>query len=240
MKFQIPLEEAQLEQRYKRFLADVQTLDGQKITIHCPNTGSMKNCAPPASRVWFWDSKNDKRKYPCTWELVEIDHQFLACINTQRANGLVVEALNNDVIEQLTGYQSLKTEVKYGHENSRVDILLSDHETQAKCYVEVKNVTLMGSNGQGYFPDAVTTRGTKHLRELVQMVEEGHRAVLLFCVAHTGIRKVSPAWDIDPTYANCLQWAMTKGVEVLAYSVSISLTQMVMDQEVPFDIGKAG
>jgi len=238
MKFLLPLQQAILGRRYKRFLADVHTHDGTPLTLHCPNTGSMKNCAVPNSRVWFWDSANEKRKYPCTWELVEIDRQFLACINTHRANGLVLEAINNATITPLQGYGKLETEVKYGQENSRIDIFLSQHERLPECYVEVKNVTLMTSQGQGLFPDAVTQRGRKHLRELVHMVTQGYRAVLVYCVAHTGITQVSPAWDLDPGYAETLAWAIEQGVEVMAYGASISLTEMSLVRVVPLNMAR--
>jgi sugar fermentation stimulation protein A len=236
MYFSFPLKAATLQRRYKRFLADVKTQDGTVLTLHCPNTGSMKNCVEPNSRVWFWDSTNEKRKYPCTWELVEVEQRFLACINTQRANGLVVEAINNATIAQLQGYGQLKTEVKYGQENSRIDIFLSQHKYLPDCYVEVKNVTLMAAQGQGLFPDAVTERGRKHLRELVHMVTQGQRAVLVYCVAHTGITKVSPAWDVDPAYAETLVWAIEQGVEVMAYGAEISLTKMSLERVVPIDM----
>jgi sugar fermentation stimulation protein A len=236
MYFSFPLKAATLQRRYKRFLADVETQDGTALTLHCPNTGSMKNCAEPNSRVWFWDSANEKRKYPCTWELVEVEQHFLACINTQRANGLVVEAINNATITQLQGYGQLQTEVKYGQEKSRIDIFLSQHKYLPDCYVEVKNVTLMAAQGQGLFPDAVTERGRKHLRELVHMVTQGQRAVLVYCVAHTGITKVSPAWDVDPAYSETLVWAIEQGVEVMAYGAEISLTQMSLERVVPIDM----
>jgi sugar fermentation stimulation protein A len=236
MYFSFPLKAATLQRRYKRFLADVETQDGTALTLHCPNTGSMKNCAEPNSRVWFWDSANKKRKYPCTWELVEVDQHFLACINTQRANGLVVEAINNATITQLQGYGQLQTEIKYGQEKSRIDIFLSQHKYLPDCYVEVKNVTLMVAQGQGLFPDAVTERGRKHLRELVHMVTQGQRAVLVYCVAHTGITKVSPAWDVDPAYSETLVWAVEQGVEVMAYGAEISLTQMSLERVVPIDM----
>lgn len=239
MNFLLPLQEAVLHKRYKRFLADVEALDGTQLTLHCPNTGSMKNCAQPNSRVWFWDSANAKRKYPCTWELVEVEERFLACINTHRANGLVLEAINNATITQLQGYGKLQTEVKYGLEGSRIDIFLSQHEHLPECYVEVKNVTLMTRHGQGLFPDSVTQRGSKHLRELVHMVSAGNRAVLVYCVAHTGITKVSPAWDLDPVYAQTLMWAIEQGVEVMAYGANISLTQMSLERLVPFTSARA-
>lgn len=243
MEFALPLQQGMLIQRYKRFLADVVAESGTELTLHCPNTGSMKNCAEPNSRVWYWDSANDKRKYPCTWELVEVEQQYLACINTQRANGLVVEAIQNGTIKELQGYQTLKTEVKYGKENSRIDIVLSQQgsvETscQKQCYVEVKNVTMRVAQGKGLgvFPDAVTERGRKHLRELAQMVADGHRAVLVYCVAHTGIDHVAPAWEIDRAYCETLLWAVAQGVEVLAYGANISFTEMALTRPLTIDL----
>jgi len=238
MDFSLPLQEATLQLRYKRFLADVVCHSGTDLTLHCPNTGSMKNCAQPGSRIWYWDSANAKRKYPCTWELVEVENQYLACINTQRANGLVVEAINNGVIQELQGYDQLQTEVKYGQENSRIDILLTQKGPVPHCYVEVKNVTLKAEDGLGLFPDAVTERGRKHLRELVAMVDQGHRAVLVYCVAHTGIDRVAPAWSIDPAYADSLIWAMQSGVEVLAYGADISLTSMALVRRLPVQLNR--
>ncbi len=236
MKFSVPLQEALLMKRYKRFLADLQPHQGDMFTAHCPNTGSMAACAEPNSRVWYWDSANTKRKYPCTWELVEVAEQYLACINTQRANGLVVEAINNGVITELQGYNELKTEVKYGDENSRIDIFLRGDG--ADCYVEVKSVTWWRGEGSGEFPDAVTERGRKHLRELMAMVAAGHRAVLLFCVPHMGIERVSPAWDKDPKYAQALLDAVAAGVEVYAYGARIDYQGMELNRALPVNLAR--
>lgn len=242
MQFSLPLQEGVLQRRYKRFLADITTQAEETITLHCPNTGSMAACAEPDSRVWYWDSGNDKRKYPCTWELVEVAGQYLACINTQRANGLVAEAINNGVITELQGYTSLQQEVKYGQENSRIDILLQhDAGALADCYVEIKNVTWWRGNnadgmGVGEFPDAVTDRGRKHLRELSVMVAEGKRAVLVFCAAHTGIDVVGPAWDKDPKYAQALLDVIEAGVEVYAYGADISTSGMCLQRSLPLNL----
>lgn len=231
MKFDPPLQKGTLVRRYKRFLADIITADGQEITIHCPNTGSMKNCADPGSSVWFSTSDNKKRKYPHTWELVAVDEgNALAGINTGRANSLVVEAINNGAIPKLQGYDSLRTEVKYGNEKSRIDILLESGERQ--CFIEVKNVTLT-EGGQGYFPDAVTERGQKHLRELMAMVDQGARAVLVFCVQHTGMTSVAPAAHIDPKYAEIFSEAVEQGVEVLAYQAKLNAEQAELVHELP-------
>jgi sugar fermentation stimulation protein A len=150
----------------------------------------------------------------------------LAGINTARSNDLVEIAIRTGVITELQGYSNLRREVVYGIEKSRIDFLL-ENETQ-KCYVEVKNVTLMETEGQGMFPDAVSDRGTKHLRELIQMVREGHRAVLLFCVQHTGIDWVEPADAIDPLYGKTFREAITAGVEVLAYAAEINPVESII------------
>lgn len=214
-----PLQPARLIQRYKRFLADVALPTGEVITIHCPNTGSMKNCLWPDSPCWYSTSASIARKYPHTLEIVTTPRGHLAGINTARANGLVECAISTGVIAELEGHTSLRREVVYGHEKSRIDFLLENES--GKCYVEVKNVTLMEAEGQGLFPDAISERGSKHLRELIQMKREGHRAVLLFCVQHTGIQWVEPADVIDPTYAKTLREAIAQGVEVIAYGAQI-------------------
>ena len=206
--------------RYKRFFTDIYTADGHVITLHCPNTGSMKNCLYPGQSVWFSESTNPKRKYPYTFEIMQSDEQHLIGINSGRANALAEEAINKGIISELNGYTSLQREVKYGEENSRIDILLTGQD-KPKCYIEIKSCTLLEA-GVGYFPDAVTTRGQKHLRELIQMVQQGHRAVLLFVVQHSGISVVKPAKHIDPLYADLLKQAIKLGVEVLAYQSSVS------------------
>ncbi|PIE20801.1 MAG: DNA/RNA nuclease SfsA [Neptuniibacter caesariensis] len=225
------LTEARLIQRYKRFLADVRLQDGQELTVHCPNTGSMKNCAAADSRVWIQDSGNAKRKYRFGWELVEVEGQYLACINTGRANKLIREGIESGVIHQLQGYAAIRQEVKYG-ENSRIDLLLEDPE-KGRAWVEIKNVTLLEEGGWGSFPDAVTQRGAKHLQELMAMVEQGDRAVLLFCVPHTGIQKVRPADAIDPEYGRLLRRAKSVGVEILAYQADIDPQQVTIAREIP-------
>ncbi len=220
-----------LIKRYKRFLADIVLDSGEEVTVHCPNTGSMKNCADPGSKVWVLDSENPKRKYPLGWELVEVEEQYLACINTGRANKLVKEAIERGLVTTLQGYESIRQEVKYG-ENSRIDLLLED-KTQGRAWVEVKNVTLLEDENWGSFPDAVTTRGSKHLRELMNMVAQGDRAVMLFCVPHTGIERVRPADNIDPEYGRLLREAKRAGVEILAYGAEINEQCITLERELP-------
>ena len=217
---------ALLLRRYKRFLADIRLPDGRELTVHCPNTGSMKNCVVPDSPCWYSLSDSKTRKYPQTLEVVTTPGGHLAGINTARTNELVAQALHAGVIAELRGYQIQRREVVYGAEKSRIDFLLSQHTEDARsCYLEVKNVTLMESEGAGFFPDAVSARGSKHLRELCAMVEQGHRAVLLFCVQHTGIQSVRAAAHIDGVYAAGLAAARAAGVEVIAYAASIKPEQ---------------
>jgi sugar fermentation stimulation protein A len=233
MKFTHPLQEARLIKRYKRFLADVQLGDGSTTTLHCPNTGSMLHCAEPGSRVWYSASANIKRKYPLTWEQVEVDGHNRVGINTWRANALVNEALQNDVIPSLRGYGELRSEVVYGNEGSRIDFLLTDaaNRPMQSCYLEVKSVTLGLGNGLGAFPDAVTSRGLKHLRELMAMRASGKRAVLFFCVQHTGIDTVMPADQLDPAYGKALREACRAGVEVMAWGCDIGSEEIILRHE---------
>jgi len=220
MQFSPPLKSATLIKRYKRFLADVTLEDGSETTIHVANTGAMTGCATPGDTVWYSTSSNAKRKYPFSWELTQTKTGDFICVNTIRANAIIEQAINEGRIDELTGYESLTREVKYGDENSKIDILLSDGE-RPDAYIEVKSATLL-EDGQGFFPDTVTTRGQKHLRELMQMVEQGHRAVLVFAVLHTGISSVKAAKHIDKQYGELFEQAQTAGVEVLSYFSKIS------------------
>jgi sugar fermentation stimulation protein A len=213
------LERGVLIKRYKRFLADIETSKGKRITIHCPNTGAMTNCQEPGSSVWYSTSENLKRKYPNTWELVQAVNGPLIGINTGLSNHLVKEALVSGTISELSGYSSIRSEVKYGEQNSRIDFLVEypDRSPTTSCYVEVKNVSLCVGDGEGIFPDAKTLRGQKHLQELMAMSALGHRAVLVFCVQHSAITSVGPADAIDPEYGRLLRQAKASGVELIAY-----------------------
>jgi sugar fermentation stimulation protein A len=239
MQFDPELKSATLVKRYKRFLADISLSDGSETTIHCANTGAMTGCATPGDTIWYSQSDNPKRKYPYSWELTHTQQGDFICVNTARANPLTVEAIKADLIAPLLGYDTLETEVKYGKEKSRIDILLRS-PNRPDCYIEVKSVTLLddpkenGIRGQGYFPDAVTTRGQKHLRELMEVVKQGERAVLLFAILHSGIEKVSPALHIDAEYSYLLKEAIETGVEVLCYKAQLSNQEIKLTAAVPF------
>ena len=231
MKIAPPLFPATFEKRYKRFFADVRTPSGELLTLHCPNTGSMKNCLVEGSPCWYSLSDNPKRKLPGTLEIVTSSQGNLAGVNTSRPNYLVREVIEADLVPELQGYSQIRTEVRYGEEKSRIDLLLEDRSL-GQCYVEVKNVTLDMGYGLATFPDAVTSRGTKHLRELMAMVAAGHRAVLFFCVQLTGVQRMEVAAEIDPGYAATLSEAVAAGVEVIAWRASIGADQIVLDQPI--------
>ena len=221
MKIPGPITEGRLIRRYKRFLADVILKDDSEVTAHCPNTGSMLGCQPANARVILSVSDNPKRKLKYTWELVETSPGAWACVNTSRPNAQAREAIEQGVVTELAGYSRVRSEVRYGSEKSRIDLHLSGHTSRPDAWVEVKNVTLC-EQGTGYFPDSVTTRGQKHLRELTAQAEAGDRAILLFLVNHTGIEVVKPADQIDPAYGRLLRQAQAAGVEVLAYRAGLA------------------
>mgnify|MGYP000153274646 CR=1 FL=1 len=233
MQYERPLLTGKLIQRYKRFLADIELLTpveraGEIVTAHCANTGSMTNCKDDGARVWLFDSQNPKRKLPLSWEWVEVEGQYKACINTARANQLVKEALLANHIKEVwvATEANLKSEPKV--DEGRLDFLVSSEQEGFATYIEVKSVTLLGKesapdeNNAGYFPDAVTTRGLKHLEVLLRLKQEGQRSILFFCVPHEGIHKVGVAEHIDPAYAKKIREVMAAGVEVLAYQVEFT------------------
>ncbi len=237
MKFPRPLIRARLIRRYKRFLADVELENGERTTVHTPNTGAMTGLIEPGSTVWLLDTLNPKRKYPLAWEVASTPAGVRVGINTHLANALVQEAIENGVITELSGYRQIRREVKYGQEGSRIDLLL-EQPGRARCFVEVKNVTLLLAGGVAAFPDAVSRRGSKHLRELMTMVRQGDRAVLLFCVQREDARAMQPAGHIDAVYARTLAQAMQAGVEVLAYGVCITDEEIRLHQRLPFHLSE--
>jgi sugar fermentation stimulation protein A len=250
MEYERPLLTGKLIQRYKRFLADIELTSpveraGEIVTAHCANTGSMTNCKDKNARVWLFDSQNPKRKLPLSWEWVEVEGQYKACINTARANQLVKEALLANLIKEVdvSSVEFLKAEPKV--DEGRLDFLVSSNTSDVLTYIEVKSVTLLGNKESdlvegdlvegdlveknvGYFPDAVTSRGLKHLEVLMRLKAEGQRSILLFCVPHEGIKQVRVAEHIDPVYAEKLREVMAHGVEVLAYQVEFQTQGMVL------------
>ena len=223
MLYERELVEGRLIRRYKRFLADVQLAEGV-TTVACPNTGSLMGCCDAGSRVWLSESDNAARKYRHTWELVEVG-KVMVGINTGLPNALVAEAIADGTIPELAGYPTMRREVAFGEERSRVDLLLEAPQ-RAPCYVEVKNVTAAASKGVALFPDCVSERGAKHLRELVRLKARGMRAVQVYCVQRGDVREVRPADGIDHEYGRALREAIAAGVEVLAYRARVTPTEI--------------
>jgi sugar fermentation stimulation protein A len=223
MRFSAPLIEATLVKRYKRFLADVMLPSGETVTAHCANPGAMIGLAAPGARVWLSLSTNPNRKLSHSWELIEVDFgggaEFVG-INTSLPNALAAEALAAGAIPELTGYATIRREVRYGA-NSRVDFLL-EAPGRPPCYLEVKNVHLMRQAGLAEFPDAVTKRGAKHLVELSAMKVAGARAVMLFLVQIGSAQRFALARDIDPAYGRAFDMARAAGVEAIARRCRLS------------------
>lgn len=234
MRFDAPLVRGRLIRRYKRFLADVLLEGGPSagtvVTAHCPNPGAMLGLADADAAVWLSRAENPKRTLAWSWELVE-HAGGLVGINAMRPNRIAEEALAAGAVAELAGYDRIHREVRYG-ERSRVDFVLQ-RESGERCYVEVKNVHLMRQAGLAEFPDSVTARGARHLRELAALAKAGVRAVVLFVAQRADIDTFAIAGDIDPTFAAALMAARTAGVETICYRCALSPEQIVLDKTVP-------
>ncbi len=218
-----------LIKRYKRFLADVILENNEIITAHVPNSGAMTSCIEENCDVWLTFHDNPKRKLKYTLELTKMGENLI-CTNTGVANKIAIEAIENGIIKELQGYTSLKPEQKYG-QNSRIDILL-ENEKQ-KCYVEVKSVSLKIDDYLA-FPDAVTSRGTKHLNELYEMTLQGHRAVMLYVIQRNDNLPFRLACEIDKKYCEAFREVTNKGIEVLVYQSNIDFNNISINKKVAF------
>jgi sugar fermentation stimulation protein A len=232
MKFEQTLIQGNLIKRYKRFLADVRLSNGNIITCHCPNSGSMKTCIGEDWPVLLSKSDNPTRKYPHTWEMVHNGQCWIG-INTHLANTIAFEAISDKTITELQGYEIIEREKKYG-QNSRIDILL--HNGKDKCYVEVKNVTLVEEDGYYRFPDSVTSRGLKHLHELHKIVKNGGRAVMLYVIQRSDGTIFKAADHIDPEYARVLKIVYQNGVEILPYLADVNPEGIRIIKKVEFSL----
>lgn len=238
MRFQTPLVPGTLVRRYKRFLSDIQLDSGEIVTAHCPNSGAMLGLKDPGMRVWLEPNDDPRKKLKYGWRLVELPDGHWAGIDTAVPNRVVKEALLGKQIPELSPYDTVRPEVKYG-ERSRVDFLLKG-DGLPDAYVEVKNVHLRRDGDWAEFPDSVTTRGTKHLRELSKMVAEGHRAIMLYLVQRTDCRRFRLAGDIDADYANAFDDARACGVEVLCYGTNIGVGGVSISNSLKIDSSSQG
>ncbi len=235
MKFPAPLHKGKLLKRYKRFLADVELDNGDVVTAHCANPGSMLGLKEPGIDVWLSPAQNPDRKLKWDWQLCEIDvHGKTARvgINTGNPNKIVFEAIHQGLVPELAGYNSQRAEVKYG-KNSRIDILLEDGG-RPPCYVEIKNVHLLREAGKAEFPDSVTARGAKHLSELSDVVADGGRAVMFYLVQRDDADHMQLAEDLDPNYAAAFRQAHAQGVEALVYCCRLGVEEIVLDKRIDF------
>lgn len=226
MNFPAPIQKGKLVKRYKRFLADIE-LNGEVITAHCANSGSMMGVKDEGATVWVSAAMNSNRKLKWDWQVIEVSGAKV-CINTALPNKIVEEAILDAQVPELAGYDTLRREVKYG-QNSRIDILLED-PNKPLCYVEVKNVTLSRKSGLAEFPDSPTARGTKHLRELADMARAGHRAVMFYLVNRTDCETFKLAGDVDPNYAEEFSKAAAAGVEKIIYRSTIDESGIKLDK----------
>ncbi len=232
MRFQTPLVRAVLLRRYKRFLADARLEDGREITAHVANPGSMLGLKDEGLTIWLEPNDDPKRKLKYAWRLVEHETGAFTGVDTGVPNRMLRTAFTAGRVPGLDGYDTVRPEVKYG-ENSRIDFLLTS-EGRPDTYVEVKSVTLSRQPGLAEFPDSVTARGAKHLAELANMAEAGHRAVMLYLVQRTDCSAVTLAADLDPTSAAAFLEANARGVEVLAFDCAITPEGVSLGAPLPF------
>ena len=231
MRFQTPLVPGRLIKRYKRFLADVQLEDDRVVTAHCANPGAMIGLKNPGLRVWLEPNEDPKKKLKFGWKVAQLDGGAWVGIDTSVPNKVIKEALHAKQIAELSAYDTILPEQKYGA-NSRVDFLLLGYGLP-DAYVEVKNVHLCRQDDWAEFPDTVTARGLKHLGVLGDMAEAGHRAVLIYCVQHTGCGRFRLAHDLDPAYAAACVHAKVRGVEMLCYTCDVSITEITLRGALP-------
>ncbi len=225
MRFPTKLIRGTLIQRYKRFLADVRLANRKIVTAHCTNTGSMMGCNEPGSAVYLSRSDNLDRKLPYTWELIRVQKIWVG-INTMHPNRLVAEGIESCIISELKGYAAMRREV-VTRPGTRLDLCLEGPEKS--CFIEVKNVTLAVA-GAAAFPDAVSERGTKHLKELMRLKRKGHRAVIVFVVQRGDCDVLRPADEIDPEYGRWLRRAIGAGVEALPYRAQVTPQEIKLTQ----------
>lgn len=230
MEFQATLVHGKLLKRYKRFLADIELDNGEVVTAHCTNTGSMKSCIEIGAEVYLSPTKNPLRKTKFTWEMIKINGNWVG-INTNNPNQLAFEAISKHEIPELSGYAEVFREVKW--DDSRFDIM-AKNKTET-CFFEVKNVS-MKEGDFALFPDAITLRGRKHLETLIRVKKAGMRAIMLYIVQRCDVSKFSTAKEIDPEYSKTLKKAITNGVEIFVIQAKVTPTSITINKRIPFEM----
>lgn len=230
MNFESSLVQGKLIKRYERFLADVVLNNGTVVTAHCTNSGSMKSCIEPNAEVYLTHHANTNRKTKYTWEMIKINQNWVG-VNTNIPNQFAFSAISAGQIPELNGYNLVEKEKTF--HNSRFDIKLSSEKET--CFVEVKNVTYKEGE-YALFPDAITTRGKKHLDDLIIARKEGYRAVMLYIIQRIDVDIFGPAYNIDKIYANTLKKAYNDGVEILAYQLKVMPEGISIYKKLPVDL----
>ena len=231
MKFKEKLLQGTLIKRYKRFFIDI-NYNNRVITGHCPNTGSMMGLLNEGNKVWFSKSDDTKRKLKYTLQIIEQDGKKIG-INTHLTNKIVLEALKNNRIKELEKNSVIKPEVKFG-ENTRFDFLIT--KKNYKAFIEVKNVTLSRKTGIAEFPDAVTSRGAKHINELIKASKKGYKIYIAFVIQREDCKKFEVAKDIDPEYSKLLTKAVKKKLNILCYDCKFSPKGIILNNKIKFKI----
>ncbi|MCU4175437.1 DNA/RNA nuclease SfsA [Carboxylicivirga sp. N1Y90] len=230
MKFTLPLVHGRLIKRYKRFLANVLLDDGTIVTAHCTNSGSMKSCIEENAEVYLSPATDPKRKTKYTWEMILIEGSWVG-VHTTHPNQIVYEAIVNNEIPQLKHYNKVQREVKV--KDSRLDIVaMNEDET---CFIEVKNASMKQGNSV-LFPDAVTSRGKKHLHTLISLKEEGYRAVMVYLIQRVDVDTFGVASDIDPDYSSTLKQAHEAGVEIIPLQARVTPSEISIVRELPYSL----
>ena len=230
MKFKKKLLQGALIKRYKRFFVDIE-YQNRTITAHCPNSGSMMGLLDKGNYVWFSESDNLKRKLKYTLEIVEVN-KTLVGINTQSSNKLVLESLILKKIKNLVKFNNIKTEVKFS-DKTRFDFLISN--SKEKCFVEVKNVTLVREKKIAEFPDAITSRGTKHLKELIEAKKQGFKSYILYLIQREDCGYFKIAKDIDEEYKIAYDEAIRSGVKILCYNCKLSNKDIKLNRQINYE-----
>jgi sugar fermentation stimulation protein A len=231
MNFEDKLISGQFVKRYKRFFVDVK-IDGKIITAHCPNTGSMYGLLKKNNKVWLTKSNNPNRKLKYTLQIIQ-DKKTKVGVNTHLTNKIVLEALQNNLIKEFDKTIEIKPETKFGN-NTRFDFLVT--ENNLKSFIEVKNVTLSRKKGVAEFPDAITSRGLKHIRELIKANKKGYKIYILYLIQRNDCKSFKIADDIDPEYSDSLSKAVKKNLNVLCFDFKFSTKRIILNKKVKFKI----
>ena len=230
MKFEKKLLQGTLIKRYKRFFVDIKH-QNRTIIAHCPNSGSMLGLLKAGNKVWFSESNNPKRKLKYTLQIIEVDKKLVG-INTHLTNKIILESLKEKKIQSLSKFTEIKPETKFSN-NTRFDFLISN--VKEKCFLEVKNVTLVREKNIAEFPDAITSRGTKHLMELIEAKKKGYQSYLLFLIQREDCKVLKIAKDIDVNYTNAFDLALKNGVKILCYDCKMSDEEIIINNQIYYE-----